>query len=155
MRDLPEAPALLALARDVLLNDLLPLLPPERRLEALLVANCMAIAEREAVGAEAAETIVHELERLYVSEGPSPSRFAGPSLSRSAGEGAERSDAGEGKGGDGAVAELLRRFACELRIGAFEKSPDREARARAILWALTIARLRLANPRFLAANGLA
>ncbi len=48
MHDLPDGPALLALARDVLLNDLMPLLPPERRLEARLVANCMAIAEREA-----------------------------------------------------------------------------------------------------------
>ena len=48
MHDLPDGPALLALARDVLLNDLMPLLPPERRLEALLVANCMAVAEREA-----------------------------------------------------------------------------------------------------------
>jgi hypothetical protein len=47
------------------------------------------------------------------------------------------------------------RLARELRIGAFENSPEREARARAILWRLTIARLRLANPRFLAANGFA
>ena len=43
-----EAPALLALARDLLLDELLPLLPPERRRDARLVANCMAIAEREA-----------------------------------------------------------------------------------------------------------
>ncbi len=67
MRDLPDAPALLTLARDVLLNDLLPLLPPERRLDARLVANCMAIAEREAV-AGAAEAIWRELEGLYPSE---------------------------------------------------------------------------------------
>ena len=48
MHDLPHGPALLALARDVLVNDLLPLLPAERRLDARLVANCIAVAEREA-----------------------------------------------------------------------------------------------------------
>jgi hypothetical protein len=66
MRDLPEAPALLALARDVLVNDLLPLLPPERQLDARLVANCLAIAEREAVaGEEPAQEILRQLEKLY------------------------------------------------------------------------------------------
>ena len=55
----------------------------------------------------------------------------------------------------GEGSEILRRFACELRNGAFENSPNRDARARAILWRLTIAKLRLANPKFLAANGFA
>jgi Domain of unknown function (DUF6285) len=154
MRDLPEAPALLALARDVLVNDLLPLLPPERRLDARLVANCMAIAERETSAADepAVAAIVRELEALYPSEGPSPSRFAGPSLSPHRGERAgvrgeaSSADAREQTG-------LLRRFARELRIGGFENSPERAAQARAILWRSTIAKLRLANPRFLAANG--
>jgi hypothetical protein len=50
--------------------------------------------------------------------------------------------------------ELLHRFARELRIGAFENSPDRVFRARAILWQLTVARLRQSNPEFLAANGI-
>ena len=52
-------------------------------------------------------------------------------------------------------AALWRRFARDLRIGAFENSPQRAAQARAILWQMTIARVRLANPRFLAANGFA
>jgi len=149
MADLPPGPALLAAARDVLLNDLLPLLPAERRLDALLVANCMAIAEREAAAdAQAAEAIDREPELLYGSPALThPARRPGSPLSRIAGEGAERSAAGEG------AAEPMRRFARDLRIGAFENSPDREARTRAILWRLTIAKLRLANPRFLAANG--
>jgi hypothetical protein len=163
MRDLPEAPALLALARDVLVNDLLPLLPPERRLDARLVANCLAIAEREAAsdGPEWAG-IIREVAILYRPESPSPPRVAGPPLSRIAGEGPSHSEGGEGagrsEGGKGAAAdsadpELLRRFARDLRIGDFANSPERMAPARAILWRLTIARLRLANPRFLAANG--
>ena len=61
MRDLPTGPALLALARDVLLKELLPLLPSTAHLEARLVANSMAIAEREAVsGAASAQGIRHE-----------------------------------------------------------------------------------------------
>ena len=120
MRDLPEGAALLALARDILIHDLLPLLPSERQLEARLVANCMAIAEREAKARKPGEEIVQALEALYEPGPP---------------------------------GELLRRLARELRIGGFENSPERAAQARAILWRLTIARLRLANPRFLAANG--
>jgi hypothetical protein len=131
IHDLPEGPALLALAREVLLNDLMPLLPPERRLEALLIANCMAVAEREANTDLPEYAVLHELAMLFHPEGPSRP------LPATVGEG----------------SELLRRFACELRNGTFENSPDRDSRARAILWRMTIARLRLANPKFLAANG--
>ncbi len=156
MHDLPEGPALLALARDVLLNDLLPLLPAEYRLEARLVANCMAIAEREAEADGAlAEDICRDLALLYGDETlgrppPQPSPVA-------TGEGGTRASGRVGAGTDPTwrLAELLGRFARELRIGAFANSPQREARARAILWRLTLARLRLANPRFLAANGFA
>ncbi len=141
MRDLPSGPALLALARDVLLTDLMPLLPNEARLDARLVANSMAIAEREALtGDAAAGKIVRELGRFYGN--------TGSTLSRIAGEGAERSEADEG------VPELLSRFARDLRVGAFEGSEPRDREAREILWRLAIAKLRLANPRFLAANGL-
>ena len=123
MRDLPTGPALLALARDVLLNELMPLLPPTAHLEARLIANSMAIAEREALsGAASAQGILHELEQLY----------------------------GERGGGE---PGLLRRFARDLRAGAFEKGGPREPHARAILWHLTIAKLRDANPRFLNTNG--
>jgi hypothetical protein len=123
MRDLPTGPALLALARDVLLNELMPLLPPTAHLEARLVANSMAIAEREAIsGAAPAQWLLHELTELY----------------------------GEGDEGE---QGLLRRFARDLRAGAFEEGEPREPPAREILWRLTIAKLRDANPRFLNANG--
>jgi hypothetical protein len=123
VRDLPTGPVLLALARDMLLNELLPLLPPTAHLEARLVANSMAIAEREALaGAAPAQGILHELEQLY------------------------------GKGGQG-EQELMGRIARDLRIGTFEGGEPRERHAREILWRLTIAKLRDANPRFLNANG--
>jgi hypothetical protein len=124
VRDLPTGPALLALARDVLLNELMPLLPSTAHLEARLIANSMAIAEREALsGAAPVQGILHELEELY-------------------------REGGEGEQG------LLRRFARDLRAGAFEEDEPRERYARDILWRLTIAKLRDANPRFLNANGL-
>ena len=118
MRDLPSGPALLALAGEVLLSELTPLLPKERRTDALLVARCMAIAQREAATGETPE---HEL-RLFYSAGPDT----------------------EG---------LPARFARDLRNGAFENSSNREVCARAMLWRLTIAKLRQSNPEFLAANG--
>ena len=100
-----------------------PLLPPAAHLEARLVANSMAIAEREALsGAAPAQGILPELEELYV-------------------------EGGEGEQG------LMRRFARDLRIGTFEAGEPRERHAREILWRLTIAKLRNANPRFLNANG--
>jgi Domain of unknown function (DUF6285) len=149
MLDLPRGPTLLALARDVLLNDLMPLLPQEVRLDARLVANSMAIAEREAVAAEApAAKLAHKLGTLYGRATLThPTLRAGCPLSHIAGEGAERSEAGEGELG------LLARFARDLRVGAFEGSQQHDREAREILWRLAIAKLRLANPRFLAANG--
>lgn len=43
----PDGPELLATARDVLLNELLALLPADKRYEARMIANAMAIATRE------------------------------------------------------------------------------------------------------------
>jgi Domain of unknown function (DUF6285) len=123
VRDLPTGPALLALARDVLLHDLMPLLPPEAHLETRLVASSMAIAEREAVaGEEPAQEILRELEELYGEE-------------------------------DSVRRGLWGRLAHDLRGGAFEGSEPQKHQARHILWRLTIAKLRNANPRFLDANG--
>lgn len=44
----PRPADLLATARDVLLNEVLPALPPEKALAARMVANAMAIAARAA-----------------------------------------------------------------------------------------------------------
>src|SRR5271169_3674113 len=63
MRDPPNGAALLRLARDVLINELMPLLPEERRPDALLAAKCMAIAQREAEApAEEGRAILREIE---------------------------------------------------------------------------------------------
>jgi len=120
VRDLPNSLDLLALGRELLLDELLPLLPPGRERDVHLIATAMAIVAREALADDDWQREIDErLADLY-------------------------------KGQDG---DLLRRFTADLRNGAFETSPSRAAAARAILWRLTIAKLREGNPQFLAANG--
>ena len=121
MRDLPGGAALLALGREKLLDELLPLLPPERHRELRLIATAMAIAEREAIAGDApARDILCQLVAFYE---------------------------------DGELAGLLHRLAADLRAGAFEACERRGRSARAILWRLTMIKLRECNPLFLAANG--
>jgi hypothetical protein len=57
---IPSGRQLLDLAREVLLRDLVPLLPEERRVEALMVAQAMAVAARE-TGQEASPVDVARL----------------------------------------------------------------------------------------------
>lgn len=119
-RDLPSPGELLALGREWLLEELLPLIPPDRERELRLVATAMAIAEREEdIGPAMAREIEVGLEQFY--------GFA--------------------------YDDPLRRLAADLRGGAFEPCGGREAAARAVLWRLTIGKLRMGNPQFLAANG--
>ncbi|HEX3952813.1 MAG TPA: DUF6285 domain-containing protein [Stellaceae bacterium] len=128
MRDLPSGTALLALGRRWLLDELLPLVPPEKHRELRLVATAMAMAEREATAGDApAKDINTRLAELYALSAPG--------------------------GGEGASGDLLRRLAADLRGGAFEACEGRGEAARAILWRLTILKLREANPHYLAANG--
>jgi hypothetical protein len=135
LRDLPSGPELAELGCRLLLDGLMPLLPPERHREAHLVATAIAIAQREAAAGDApVREILELLAELYAE--------AKKALSGSGGE-------------EGVPAEILfRRFGRDLRNGAFETSLSQERLARAILWRLTIARLRAANPAFLAAHGL-
>ena len=122
MHDRPDAATLLSLARAMLLDELLPLLPEGRRLDARLVAQAMAVAERESASGEAPpKAATAAFAALY--PGASPDEPA-----------------------------LWRRFALDLRTGDLG---ERERAVRDILWRLTLARLRAANPRFLAANGFA
>lgn len=47
MREHPDGAELLAIAREVLRKELLPLLPKDKAYEALMIANAMGIAERQ------------------------------------------------------------------------------------------------------------
>ena len=130
MRDRPDGAALLALAREVLDDEL----PPGRWAETQLARRAIEIAERErAAGDMHFAAAERELEAFYATP-------LTPSLSPHCGE---RENA------------MWRRFARDLRAGAFEGDAARARAARALLWRLTVARLRISNPQFLAANGLA
>jgi aminoglycoside phosphotransferase (APT) family kinase protein len=119
IRDLPSGGELLGLARELLLGELLPLVPPERERETRLIATAMAIAEREAVA------------------GGAPGREIAARLAEFCG----RRDVS------------LQRFAVDLRAGAFEPCEERGRAARALLWRMTMLKLREGNPGFLAAHG--
>ncbi|MGB4344671.1 MAG: DUF6285 domain-containing protein [Moraxellaceae bacterium] len=60
MREQPDGAALLAIARDVLRKELLPLLPKDRAYEALMIANAMSIAEQQLRSGEAAGRAEHQ-----------------------------------------------------------------------------------------------
>jgi len=47
MRENPTGAELLAIAREVLRKELLPLLPKDKQYDALMIANAMGIAERQ------------------------------------------------------------------------------------------------------------
>ncbi len=135
MQDRPTAAELLDIARETLLNDILPALPEERRLDALIVANVMAIAGREAEAGD--DVLRHELARLLALYGGEPPAAGGRD---------ERA---------ALVARLTRRLAADLRSGAFDGDGERLDQVRAHLLETTRQKLRVNNPRYLAAEGLA
>jgi aminoglycoside phosphotransferase (APT) family kinase protein len=144
MCDLPTNHDLLALARELLLDELAPLLPPERRRDAHLAATVMAIVAREQEGDGWRREIAAELAGFYGAAAPHPDPLAASG---------EREEP-VAQRWQGEWQPPLFRLAADLRNGAFETSPSRAAAARAILWRLTIGKLREANPHFLAANGI-
>jgi Domain of unknown function (DUF6285) len=124
IRERPTGAQLLEIAREMLLRELAPLLPPERRADVLMVASAMAIAAREGGAGEA------------------PERAAAAALHDIYGD-----DAGTG-------ADGLRRLAADIRAGAFDAPGPRRSAVHALLWEITKQRLRESNPKLLAAHGL-
>jgi hypothetical protein len=55
MREHPDGAGLLAIAREVLRKELLPLLPKEKAYDALMIANAISIAERQLQAGESAQ----------------------------------------------------------------------------------------------------
>lgn len=67
MSRLPDGHELLAVARELVLQRLLPALPEAMRYEALMVANAIAIAARELVGHPGTDLRTDEYERVLAS----------------------------------------------------------------------------------------
>jgi hypothetical protein len=131
MRDLPDGAALLRLARSLLLDELLPLLPENRRYDGRLIANAMVIAVREAAtGARAADARRRELAALYAEAEP---RAAGRPAAETA---------------DEAIERLSWRLAADLRSGQRDADPEVFATLRRV----AADRLATVNPKALSAR---
>lgn len=126
--DRPDGPELLDAARRHLLEELLPLLPDERRIDVLMIANAMAIAAREAQAGDALlRDALARLAAIYdeaVPECPS--------------EEALRAQ----------LSRLNRRLAEEIRAGAFDSGPKRAA-VLDHLRATARSRVAITNPKVL------
>jgi uncharacterized protein DUF6285 len=127
MTDKPDAAPLLEEARRTLLETLLPLLPPERRYDGLMVANAMAIAAREAGNGGAA---LRESVALLAALFSASSAATGESLCAH-------------------LSQLEARLAHEIRAGLYDAAGARRDAVRDYLRRSVIARLRLSNPKAL------
>ena len=121
MREIPDGPGLLDIARETLLSDVVPRLAPEHRLPALMAANAMAIAGREARAGTAWEAdLAGRLAALPGMEGP-----------------------------DGAA--LLAQLAAGIRAGDADPGTSLHGPAGAFLHAYAEARCRISAPKALRA----
>ena len=94
--DRPAGEALLAAARRLLLDELLALLPAERRYDGLMIANAMAIAGRELRdGGAGPEAAAQRLRAFYADAAAAPETLA-------------------------------RRLVADIRAGRFDDGPARE-----------------------------
>jgi hypothetical protein len=126
--DRPDALMLLDAARRHLLEELLPLLPDERRLDVLMIANAMGIAGREAQAGDAAlREALMRLATIYGETVP---------------------DALSEEEARALLSRLNRRLAADIRAGAFDSGPQRAA-LLAHLEATTRARVAITNPKVL------
>lgn len=116
MRENPDGAELLAIAREVLRKELLPLLPKDKAYDVLMIANAMGIAERQ------------------LRQGESPMRE-------------EHRQLVELLGSAGDLAALNRLFAQRIRAGEM----DGNTIAEALLWQMTVQRVRESAPKALAA----
>ena len=126
--DRPDGPELLDAARRHLIDELLPLLPEDRRLDVLMIANAMAIAAREE---RAGDTALREaLARLAAIYDEAVVEPASDDEARNQ------------------LARLNRRLAKDIRAGVFDSGPKRAA-VLDHLRATTRARLAITNPKVL------
>lgn len=117
MRDEPTAPDLLETALKVYRERLLPELPAHLRYDALMVANAMAIAARQArAGRGPEEEARRRLSSLYGEDGA-------------------------------VLADLERRLAVDIRRGAFDAEGEARAAVVEHLRLRTSAKVAESNPR--------
>lgn len=126
MSDIPDALDLLAIARETLLSDLLPGLPRERRYIGLMVANAVAIAEREQSLAARTDQRERAALRQRLNEVSAAASDAAPAL-----------------------AELRRAMRMAIREGRFDDAPHAAALTNDLL-EVAAERVAVSNPKALA-----
>jgi len=130
MTDISDAADLIATAHEALLSELLPVLPKERRYLGLMIANAMAIAEREhRLGSDTARSEAARLRHVL---------SAGGSLVASSATAASCPD----------LTALRRTIAAAIRAGHFD---DRASECRLVAELLRTAadRVAISNPKAL------
>lgn len=130
MRDRPDGADLLAIARKVLREDLIEALPAERRYEALMAANAMAIAARQLAAGEGLER--DELNRL--------AKLLGESAP---------ADAGNRDAVRNSLSAFYARLCSAIRRGQLDPGTPDHAEAHAFLVDVARAKVAESNPRYL------
>lgn len=134
MQDTPTAAALLAAARQVLLDSVLPALPDERRRDALMIANAIAIAGRGLkMGEDSLRIERDDLEALLDAVSPDPLTAAEL---------------------ENRVCDLNRRLAAEIRRGDYDAEDGRRKTVGKFLHDSTVRKLSESNPKHLEKEGL-
>ncbi|HEX6063112.1 MAG TPA: DUF6285 domain-containing protein [Longimicrobiales bacterium] len=126
MKNRPHAPDLLAIAREVYNTEILPAVPVDKRYAALMIANAMAIAQREIEAGE--EPAQAELARLRSLFDESAREVHGREL-------------------DSALADCNRRLARAIRSGRYD---EERAALLAHLRRTVEEKLAISNPKALA-----
>jgi len=127
MPDRPDGAALLEEARRTLIETLLPVLPPERRYDGLMVANAMAIVAREAAQEDAP---LREGVELLAALFPASAAASSENLRAR-------------------LLELEALLAREIRTGLCDAPGPRRDAARDYLRRSSTARARVSNPKAL------
>ena len=131
MNNAPDGAELLRVAQKVLRERLMPGIGEDRRYEALMVANAMAIASRELQAGES--DLRRELRMLTQLYGDTTVGESGSSTKEK-------------------VASLNKRLARDIRSGVLDGACAQGVRA--LLKSQVTARLRVSNPKYLKAAGL-
>ncbi len=131
MRERPTGGELLTIARKVLREELMPLLPEERRYDALMVANAMAIAARQ------------------IAFGDAPERRERQNLAGLLDETVDGATAVSE-----AVGDLYRALSAKIRSGEFDPGTPRHDAVRSFLLDVAVQRLRESAPNYLKAAGM-
>ncbi|MDC0033263.1 DUF6285 domain-containing protein [Alphaproteobacteria bacterium] len=128
MRERPTGEELLMIARKLLREELVPLLPEERRYDALMVANAMAIAARQIAFGDAPER--HELQDLDDLLGGTKNKDSTTPM------------------GD-VLGDLYRRLGAQIRKGQVDPGTPCHDSVYAFLLDVTIQKLRESAPKAL------